>query len=106
MKVHYGEDRAGVTPAPRRASCSARGRAKRFGQGERGRLAIEPRQALILGAEQGYQPGRQHDLLRYRERWADPARSETPACMDASCSRTESSHPWPVAQAAGPRQGR
>jgi RNA-directed DNA polymerase len=43
-------------------------------------------------------------LLRYRKQRTDPARSETPACMDAPWTGTERSRAWPAVRTTGPRR--
>jgi len=101
VKVHYGEDLAShAGPKPCAVFREGQGEAS---AGERAGWPLS-RVSAYPGCRQGYQPGRQHTLLRYRKRWGGPARSETPACTDASCTGTERSHPWPGAQAAGPRR--
>jgi len=102
VKVHYDEDLAGrIGPAPCVVFREGQGEAS---AGERAGWPLSRGNALSRVPTAS--PGRrQHALLRYRERWDGPARSETPACMDASCcSGTERSHPWPAAQAAGSRR--
>lgn len=50
----------------------------------------------ILGADAFHLCGRQYEWTRYRKRPLDPTRSQTLACMDASCAGAGRPRDWPV----------
>ena len=101
MKVLYGEDVAShAGPKPCVVSREGHDEAS---AGERvgwplSRVRPKSRVPTALPSWKATRPAAQMRVV------GDPARSETPACTDASCTGTERSHTWPVAQAAGPRR--
>jgi hypothetical protein len=93
VKVQYDEDLAsGIGPAPCVVSHEGQSQAS---AGERAGWPLSRVNALGrvptgLPTRKATRPA---GLSRAVGR---PARPETPACMGASCTGTERSHPWPV----------
>jgi hypothetical protein len=103
VRVHCGEGVATHT-GPESCVDDPRGRGEAL-TGDPHRPAIEPRKSAP-GCRRRRDSGRQHGGWRKREPLDDPARSETLACVHASCAGTGRSRGRPQAGAVWSASGR
>ena len=94
MKVRYDE---GVAIHIDPESCAgSREAAREVLTGEHAGQPLSREILDIPGAEALLLCGRQYERMRYRKCPFDLARSQTLACMDASCTGTGRPRDWPV----------
>jgi hypothetical protein len=69
-------------------------------------LGIEPRNALLRGADAVIRGGRQHDRRRHRETPVNPARSKTPCTYGTSLRENRENSGTPTAMVRWAASGR
>ena len=99
MKEPYIEEVA-IHDDPEPCVGDPRGRSEALDRGRCG-PEIEPRNQALRGADAVFMDGRQHRWQRYRERSADPARSEDPCTHRISMRETRESPRSPAVVMAG-----
>ena len=104
MKESYGEGLATHTD-PESCGATCEGSVEALTGARAGRVCSRERHFLRAAAAVR-RSGRPHPAPRYRERWWDPARSETPGTY-GNTSHENREIPWsPVAMAAAGRVGK